>query len=748
MIIDGIQNEVKAVGFGEQTQSTIIASAQMIKLLSSGLYKDKIMAVLREISANAIDAMRQAGTLETHKFVVHLPTQLENYLSIRDYGTGLSDEGMKAVYINYGASTKTSSNEFIGGFGVGSKSVLAYSNDCIITSYYNGNKTLYNFGLNDKGMPTLSKVVQVPTDEHNGLEIKMVTLSSDISSFVQKATQLYELFEYRPETNVTLPYKDREIIFQGKNWVQYKKLNTDYSNPVSIKLGDISYPLDINSLPYDHVGRRFNNTGLLLTLNIGDVDIVASREAIELTPKTLTKLTQVFDNIVQEYTDKLNSDIGEGTNFERFSKAFSVMNALQSSALVVPEVTINNRKFKNLRDFTYFGDVVTGNTIDVGIYQLDVGFIKKYNIDTPAVQPNKDTIIIISPTRVASSTLQSFSQRYQMKHNLSTAPVCVVYYRRKYRDAAMYDKDYNDDVTFINALFDSVTKFTIDAVKEFNKVNKLAKQVNASNTAQRAPSTPKALSINDVQDFAFRTNYHSGSHYVGIGGKSDTIECTTSAITIKEQVNNTGIVYCVLNSNQLTDTDGVGLPTNWDSPYRHSAFSALNTHLLNSYGVPLYGVPKSYVSRYSKVQNVQHFSELIKGDVVTLYDIDSVLSLVDKELQLTSYRFMRLDGMYQKSSNVPKGLENNKLYRYFKWLLSYKDKCIGNKGTAELLNKMGVKTKVIEVKIPKEFRDLAKQYDTLHQMVKDPCDKEVVLKALQMYDARTPKEYNNTAYVA
>ena len=76
---------------------TIEANAEMFHMLSSGLYTNKIKAVVRELSTNAVDAMIAKGTIQDKQFEVHLPTALEPFFGVRDFGVGLTE---KEVYEN------------------------------------------------------------------------------------------------------------------------------------------------------------------------------------------------------------------------------------------------------------------------------------------------------------------------------------------------------------------------------------------------------------------------------------------------------------------------------------------------------------------------------------------------------------------------------------------------------------------------------------------------------------------------
>src|SRR5277367_3848978 len=68
---------------------SINASTVAFGVLSSGLYNDKIRAIIRELACNAWDAHVMAGKKEV-PFDIHLPTDFEPVFRITDYGTGLS----------------------------------------------------------------------------------------------------------------------------------------------------------------------------------------------------------------------------------------------------------------------------------------------------------------------------------------------------------------------------------------------------------------------------------------------------------------------------------------------------------------------------------------------------------------------------------------------------------------------------------------------------------------------------------
>jgi hypothetical protein len=103
------------------------------------IYSDKIGAVVREYVCNAID--------EHKKFNIDRPVEYgvkDGKFFVRDFANGLDENGVRNIFGQYFKSTKSNTNESIGGFGVGSKAGHCYSDTFNVTSYHNGTKTIYS----------------------------------------------------------------------------------------------------------------------------------------------------------------------------------------------------------------------------------------------------------------------------------------------------------------------------------------------------------------------------------------------------------------------------------------------------------------------------------------------------------------------------------------------------------------------------------------------------------------------------
>lgn len=280
------KDEAVAHNIADISEFKIRATAKSFAILSSGLYSDKIAAIVRELSCNAKDSHVAAGT-PTVPFNLHLPTRLEPWFSIRDFGTGLTKEQVIKVYTTYFESTKTDSNEFIGALGLGSKTPFSYTTNFTVVSYKDGIQGIYTAFINDLGIPSIAVMSESETSESNGLEVKFaVENTSDFYRFEQAASNVFKYFEVLPNftgSKVIVPSVkyDKQDIIPGVSTLQ--------SSSTSIAvMGNIAYPIDSAAFGEEH--RRLLRSGLEMKFNIGELDIQASREGLSYIPQTVNAI--------------------------------------------------------------------------------------------------------------------------------------------------------------------------------------------------------------------------------------------------------------------------------------------------------------------------------------------------------------------------------------------------------------------------------------------------------------------------
>ena len=123
-----------------QIDMGISNSAEFFQILSSTLYSDQLLAVVRETTCNAWDAHVESGRTD-------MPIQItvdSTKVVIRDFGHGIHHDNMGPIYGIYGASTKKNDGLQTGGFGLGCKAPFAYTDHFQVTSNHNGTKTIYS----------------------------------------------------------------------------------------------------------------------------------------------------------------------------------------------------------------------------------------------------------------------------------------------------------------------------------------------------------------------------------------------------------------------------------------------------------------------------------------------------------------------------------------------------------------------------------------------------------------------------
>lgn len=279
-----------------QTMS-IANNSVVFDLLINRLYSNKPLAIIREYLCNAYDAQVDAGTPDT-PISVHLPTRLEPWFSVRDYGTGMSAQTINDVFSTLGESTKRGSNEQTGMLGIGSKSALTANDSFMVTSYYNGAKSIYSVFL-DNGMPTISHFSSTETSEPNGLDVNVPIPSSWTNTMHSEAEKFLKHFKGNTDINVGLDTDLGEILFQGSNWKIYDK-----GAVATIVMGNIPYPLDLSLLPNN--SGVLKATGLVIEVPIGSIQFAASRETLSYTESTIKAILEISQRVHAELVNEAN----------------------------------------------------------------------------------------------------------------------------------------------------------------------------------------------------------------------------------------------------------------------------------------------------------------------------------------------------------------------------------------------------------------------------------------------------------
>jgi hypothetical protein len=309
-------------GMGESREMKV-SEAGMIHIVGmlTNAYKDPETAVIRENFTNGVDAHVRAGVRHL-PVMVTLPTWDKPNYVVTDNGCGMSKADLLDVYGQYGESSKLSTNEEAGGFGIGAKSGLAISSQFTVVSVKDGIKSVALI-TKDSGLPKINVLSSNPTDEPNGtivsIPVKDVyefrSKARDFFSYVDPASVLvdgehpkYALDDATEVSHPDDPAFKAYVKMTGRSWGVGGSYLIMGNVPYSISEEDLSIAMGktFNS----DVNRHIMAMTKYFMAPIGSVDLTLNREGLMYTDKTkdlikdnMTKLSEAIKTTAQAEAD-------------------------------------------------------------------------------------------------------------------------------------------------------------------------------------------------------------------------------------------------------------------------------------------------------------------------------------------------------------------------------------------------------------------------------------------------------------
>ena len=290
----------------------IQATGAAFDTLSSRLYSNPILAVVRELSTNANDAHIEAGV--DKPFQLHIPTENERFFSIRDFGNGIPEDLIYNIYTTFFMSTKTEDENQTGYFGLGSKSPYSLVDKYKVISYCEGRKKTYMMEKSN-GLPTVEKIEDVPTSEESGLEIYFDYKDGNYSRFMREAKDFFKGTSFMPTINFPEDFE----------WEEFAKDRTFYSNDtieigndsyrtyVSVNVAGVKFNVDIDDVKghSDDLDKCFRRAGVE-KINImagkSDVTLTPSRETLHYDDKTIDFIYNKITSAVNDYYQEIRNN--------------------------------------------------------------------------------------------------------------------------------------------------------------------------------------------------------------------------------------------------------------------------------------------------------------------------------------------------------------------------------------------------------------------------------------------------------
>lgn len=350
--ISGINSKV--------TEFKINESAHAFRIIADNLYANKIRAVVRETISNANDS-HIAAKIEK-PVQIHVPTSVEPWYAVKDQGLGMSPTTIETVFARVFESTKNTSNEQVGGLGLGAKAPFAYNtNQFTITSVWDGMCYIFAAFINDSGKPAIVQMAKFDTPEHNGVEIKLAVASNDIRTFVSEINQVIRWYKHIPtDMNGDTLQPFTVTLVDITDTVKYG------ANHSMVVMGYVEYPLEVPEALYtqftDAQLTILKGRGLVYFADIGAVDFQASREQLAYTAKTIHFLKREIDKATA--TVKINVDeiIATETNVYKVWEKLGKLASGVFSSFVSQQRAVY---FKNVKNSVNVDDIAKECNVDL-----------------------------------------------------------------------------------------------------------------------------------------------------------------------------------------------------------------------------------------------------------------------------------------------------------------------------------------------------------------------------------------------
>lgn len=332
-------------GIGKKSITASISEKDMDKMWEAieNPYKNPISSIVREYTSNCFDAHADAGVSDAVR-IKFGRNESGYYIGFIDVGTGMSPELMEDIFTKVYASTKEESNLAIGAFGIGSKSGLSYNNFFEIITRVDGIEYNYVYAKGEL-RPSLELIDDVKTKERNGTEIRInIKNNDDLKDFINAChEQLYYftnvIFDYKELLQHVPEYKGyRKDVFDHYNHSLNDKYITDrldndfviqegkhfkirinkqkgYDSNLKLHLinGPVKYPIDRDNIQNEFISNFYENLPIALKFDIGELDVIQTREDLKYTRKTIDAINKKCEAIeveLREMYEEQNKFVG------------------------------------------------------------------------------------------------------------------------------------------------------------------------------------------------------------------------------------------------------------------------------------------------------------------------------------------------------------------------------------------------------------------------------------------------------
>jgi hypothetical protein len=300
------------IGGQASIEMGISTSAEFFNILSTTLYKDQMLAVVREVLCNAWDSHIESGIKDTP---ISITINKEQFI-VKDFGKAIHHDDIGPIYGVYGNSTKKNDGTQTGGFGLGCKAPFAYTDHFEVTSCHEGVKTIYHLSkaaIQSNGKPAIIPIASFPTTE-TGLTVKIdIKNTIDYSRFLSLTERIVHNGEMLAKINeITKPRLGFDSAV--RNYYVYRDINLlNIPSSITVRYGNVIYPVDSSkelSDPYNAIIKFLNKLNTYPHENSGykilfqapphSLSVTPSRESLSMQEHTVKTLLKMFDDFLVE----------------------------------------------------------------------------------------------------------------------------------------------------------------------------------------------------------------------------------------------------------------------------------------------------------------------------------------------------------------------------------------------------------------------------------------------------------------
>jgi hypothetical protein len=319
------KREVTTVGGGDTIKLRIASNAKAFKALIDKLYSDKPRAVVRELWSNAYDAHCAIGKPDL-PFDTHVPTTFEPWFSVRDFGPGMDAKFVETLYRTVFESTKDQDNNAVGKWGLGSKSPWAYTDSFTVTCYDGASMRSYSAYIDEDQFPNFKLMLEQPSDEPCGVEVRVPVRTSDIYTFQTAIQRVAVGFDTKPnvgDSSLVMTSVGDVASSSGKDWfyiASYSDLDSgikefDSTNSYAWQ-GCVLYPIDPTLIPnMTEAEEAILSGGFIIRFPIGAIDINPAREGLSYDVATVRALKEATERVSVEVIADQQALVNKSANY-------------------------------------------------------------------------------------------------------------------------------------------------------------------------------------------------------------------------------------------------------------------------------------------------------------------------------------------------------------------------------------------------------------------------------------------------